>query len=406
MLTTSITERMKEKILIMDGAMGTMLQNANLSADDFGGEELEGCNENLNITRPDVIEKIHQQYLEAGADIIETNSFGATRIVLDEYGLGEKAYEINKIAAEIAKNAANRYTTPSWPRFVVGSMGPTTKTLSVTGGIAFEELINHYEEQARGLIDGHVDALLLETSQDLLNVKAGFIGIEQAFEITGVTLPLMISGTIEPMGTTLAGQSIEAFYISIEHMNPISVGLNCATGPEFMQDHIRTLSDLSSIAVSCYPNAGLPDHEGNYHETPESLAHKLEGFASQGWLNVVGGCCGTTPEHIQALSETMRNYQPRRPKDLHLHMVSGIEPFIYDDPQLRPIMVGERTNVIGSRKFKRLIAEGKFEEAAEIGRAQVKRGAHVIDMCLADPDRDEIEDMENFIKELRTLFRS
>ena len=400
MLTTSITERMKEKILIMDGAMGTMLQNANLSADDFGGEELEGCNENLNITRPDVIEKIHQQYLEAGADMIETNTFGATRIVLDEYGLGEKAYEINKIAAEIAKNAANRYTTLSWPRFVVGSMGPTTKTLSVTGGIAFEELINHYEEQARGLIDGHVDALLLETSQDLLNVKAGFIGIEQAFEKTGVTLPLMISGTIEPMGTTLAGQSIEAFYISIEHMNPISVGLNCATGPEFMQDHIRTLSDLSSIAVSCYPNAGLPDHEGNYHETPESLAHKLEGFASQGWLNVVGGCCGTTPEHIQALSETMRNYQPRRPKDLHLHMVSGIEPFIYDDPQLRPIMVGERTNVIGSRKFKRLIAEGKFEEAAEIGRAQVKRGAHVIDMCLADPDRDEIEDMENFIKEL------
>jgi len=399
-LTTSITERMKEKILIMDGAMGTMLQNANLSADDFGGEELEGCNENLNITRPDVIEKIHQQYLEAGADMIETNTFGATRIVLDEYGLGEKAYEINKIAAEIAKNAANRYTTLSWPRFVVGSMGPTTKTLSVTGGIAFEELINHYEEQARGLIDGHVDALLLETSQDLLNVKAGFIGIEQAFEKTGVTLPLMISGTIEPMGTTLAGQSIEAFYISIEHMNPISVGLNCATGPEFMQDHIRTLSDLSSIPVSCYPNAGLPDHEGNYHETPESLAHKLEGFASEGWLNVVGGCCGTTPEHIQALSETMRNYQPRRPKDLQLHMVSGIEPFIYDDPQLRPIMVGERTNVIGSRKFKRLIAEGKFEEAAEIGRAQVKRGAHVIDMCLADPDRDEIEDMENFIKEL------
>jgi 5-methyltetrahydrofolate--homocysteine methyltransferase len=398
--TTSIAERMKEKILIMDGAMGTMLQRADLSADDFGGEELEGCNENLNITRPDVIEKIHQQYLEAGADIIETNTFGATRIVLDEYGLGAKAYEINKIAAGIAKKVANKYSTPSWPRFVTGAMGPTTKTLSVTGGISFEELINHYEEQARGLIDGHVDALLLETSQDLLNVKAGFIGIEQAFEKTGVTLPLMISGTIEPMGTTLAGQSIEAFYISIEHMNPISVGLNCATGPEFMQDHIRTLSDLSSIAVSCYPNAGLPDHEGQYHETPESLAHKLEGFASEGWLNLVGGCCGTTPEHIHALSETMKNYQPRRHKDLHLHMVSGIEPFIYDDPQLRPIMVGERTNVIGSRKFKRLIAEGKFEEAAEIGRAQVKRGAHVIDICLADPDRNEVEDMENFIKEL------
>ena len=400
MSRTSIAERMKEKILIMDGAMGTMLQRADLSADDFGGEELDGCNENLNLTRPDVIQKIHQQYLEAGADIIETNTFGATRIVLDEYGLGSKAYEINKVAAEIARTAADDFTTPSWPRFVAGSMGPTTKTLSVTGGIAFEELISHYEEQACGLIDGHVDALLLETSQDLLNVKAGFIGIKQAFEKTGVTLPLMISGTIEPMGTTLAGQSIEAFYISIEHMNPISVGLNCATGPEFMQDHIRTLSDLSSIAVSCYPNAGLPDEEGQYHETPESLAHKLEGFASEGWLNVVGGCCGTTPEHIQAIAETMKNYQPRHQENHHYHMVSGIEPFIYDDPQLRPIMVGERTNVIGSRKFKRLIAEGKFEEAAEIGRAQVKRGAHVIDMCLADPDRDEIEDMTNFIQEL------
>ena len=170
----------------------------------------------------------------------------------------------------------------------------------------------------------------------------------------------MISGTIEPMGTTLAGQSIEAFYISVEHMNPIAVGLNCATGPEFMQDHIRSLSNLAQSAVSCYPNAGLPDEEGNYHETPDSLAQKLAGFASEGWLNVVGGCCGTTPEHIKAIAETMKNYQPREADIRETHMVSGIEPFIYDDPQLRPIMVGERTNVIGSRKFKRLIAEGKL----------------------------------------------
>lgn len=384
----------------MDGAMGTMLQRANLSAIDFGGEEYDGCNENLNITRPDVIESIHEQYLQAGADIIETNTFGATKIVLDEYDLGAKAYEINKLAAEIAKKQAERYSTPSWPRFVAGSMGPTTKTLSVTGGTTFEELIESYEEQARGLIDGGVDLLLLETSQDLLNVKAGFIGIQQAFDKTGVTLPLMISGTIEPMGTTLAGQSIEAFYISVEHMKPIAVGLNCATGPEFMQDHIRSLAELAQSAVSCYPNAGLPDEEGNYHETPDSLAQKLAGFAAEGWLNVVGGCCGTTPEHIKAIAETMKNYQPRKHTEQHHHMVSGIEPFIYDDPQLRPIMVGERTNVIGSRKFKRLIAEGSFEEAAEIARAQVKKGAHVIDICLADPDRDEMTDMENFIKEV------
>ncbi|WP_436376574.1 methionine synthase [Cytobacillus sp. BC1816] len=396
----SLQEQLKKKILIMDGAMGTMLQRANLTADDFGGEEYEGCNENLNITAPSVIEHIHLEYLKAGADIIETNTFGATSIVLADYDLEEKAYDLNKIAVEIAREAADRISTPEWPRYVAGAMGPTTKTLSVTGGSTFEEMIEAYEEQARGLIDGGADLLLLETSQDMLNVKAGFIGIENASKKTGIKLPLIVSGTIEPMGTTLAGQSIEAFYISLEHMKPLAVGLNCATGPEFMQDHIRSLSGLASTAVSCYPNAGLPDEEGQYHETPESLASKLEGFAKEGWLNIVGGCCGTTPEHIQAIAESVKEYKPRNYEGNSLHKVSGIEPLIYDDPTLRPIMVGERTNVIGSRKFKRLIAEGKFEEAAEIGRAQVKGGAHVIDICLADPDREEMQDVENFIKEL------
>ncbi|WP_163145134.1 methionine synthase [Bacillus sp. 22-7] len=400
MYKPSLQEQLKKKILIMDGAMGTMLQRANLSADDFGGEEYEGCNENLNITAPSVIEHIHLEYLKAGADIIETNTFGATSIVLADYDLEEKAYELNKIAVEIAREAADRISTPEWPRYVAGAMGPTTKTLSVTGGSTFEDMIAAYEEQARGLIDGGADLLLLETSQDMLNVKAGFIGIEKASKKTGIKLPLIVSGTIEPMGTTLAGQSIEAFYISLEHMKPLAVGLNCATGPEFMQDHIRSLSGLASTAVSCYPNAGLPDEEGQYHETPESLASKLEGFAKEGWLNIVGGCCGTTPEHIQAIAESVKDYKPRNYEGNSLHKVSGIEPLIYDDPTLRPIMVGERTNVIGSRKFKRLIAEGKFEEAAEIGRAQVKGGAHVIDICLADPDREEMQDVENFIKEL------
>jgi 5-methyltetrahydrofolate--homocysteine methyltransferase len=394
------TEQLKKRILIMDGAMGTMLQRAGLTAADFGGEEYEGCNENLNLTAPSVIANIHKEYLAAGADIIETNTFGATSIVLDEYELGFKAYEINKMAAQIACKEAQLASTPDWPRYVAGSMGPTTKTLSVTGGTTFDALSSAYEEQAIGLIDGGVDLLLLETSQDMLNVKAGFVGIQRAFAKTGKTLPLMISGTIEPMGTTLAGQSIESFYISVEHMNPVAVGLNCATGPEFMQDHVRSLANLSSTAVSCYPNAGLPDEEGHYHETPETLAKKLADFAAHGWINIVGGCCGTTPDHIRAISEVMKNCQPRKFKSSSLHMVSGIEPFIYDDPTLRPIMVGERTNVIGSRKFKRLIAEGKFEEAAEIARAQVKGGAHVIDICLADPDRDELVDMENFIKEV------
>ncbi|MFC0237337.1 methionine synthase [Fictibacillus phosphorivorans] len=396
---SSIEKQLKSKILIMDGAMGTMLQEAKLTPEDFGGEAYDGCNEYLNVTAPDVIESIHYKYLEAGADIIETNTFGGTNLVLDEYELGYRAYEINKLGAEIARKAADAVSTEIWPRFVAGSLGPTTKTLSVTGGTTFDLLKDAYAEQARGLIDGGADLLLLETSQDMLNVKAGFLGIEQAIEQTGRRIPLMVSGTIEPMGTTLAGQSIEAFYISLKHMNPIAVGLNCATGPEFMKDHIRSLSSLSTSAVSCYPNAGLPDEEGNYHETPDSLATKLSGFAEKGWLNVVGGCCGTTPAHIKALSKAMKNYQPRDLQVNETHMVSGIEPFIYDDPTLRPIMVGERTNVIGSRKFKRLIAEGEFEEAAEIARAQVKGGAHVLDVCLADPDRDELSDMEAFMKE-------
>ncbi|OCA85758.1 methionine synthase [Bacillus sp. FJAT-27225] len=400
MLLHTFTEHLKNRILVMDGAMGTMLQRANLTAADFGGEELEGCNENLNLTAPEVIAQIHREYLEAGADIIETNSFGGTRLVLDEYGIGYKAYEINKAAAAIAKREANAFSTPERPRFVAGAMGPTTKTLSVTGGASFERLAEDYEEQALGLIDGGADLLLLETSQDLLNVKAGFIGIQNAFSKTGKELPLMISGTIEPMGTTLAGQSIEAFYISVEHMNPVAVGLNCATGPEFMQEHIRSLSGLASTAISCYPNAGLPDEDGHYHETPETLARKIADFAANGWLNIAGGCCGTTPDHIRAISVALKEQQPRELLAPSHHMVSGIEPLVYDDPSIRPIMVGERTNVIGSRKFKRLITEGKIEEAAEIARAQVKNGAHVIDICLADPDRDEKADMEAFIPEV------
>ncbi len=394
------SEQLQKRILVMDGAMGTMLQQENLSADDFGGEQYEGCNEYLNITAPEVIAKIHREYLLAGADIIETNTFGATSIVLDEYNLGFKAYELNKIAGQIAKQEADKISTVDWPRYVAGSMGPTTKTLSVTGGTTFEALAASYEEQAIGLIDGGVDLLLLETSQDMLNVKAGFVGIQNAFGKTGKVLPLIVSGTIEPMGTTLAGQSIESFYISLEHMKPVAVGLNCATGPEFMQDHVRSLANLASTAIICYPNAGLPDEEGHYHETPETLAKKLADFAAHGWLNIVGGCCGTTPDHIRAISEEVKKFSPREAQTSDFHMVSGIEPFVYDDPTLRPIMVGERTNVIGSRKFKRLINEGKIEEAAEIARAQVKGGAHVIDICLADPDRDELTDMENFIPEV------
>ncbi|TXC90789.1 methionine synthase [Metabacillus litoralis] len=396
----SIKKELEKRILVLDGAMGTMIQAADLTAEDFDGEDYEGCNEYLTRTAPNVIESIHEAYLEAGSDIISTNTFGATSIVLDEYDLGYMALELNIESAQIAKKAAEKYSTTEKPRYVAGAMGPTTKTLSVTGGTTFDILIDNYEEQARGLIIGGADLLLLETSQDMLNVKAGFLGIKKAFETTGKELPLMISGTIEPMGTTLAGQDIEAFYVSLEHMKPLSVGLNCATGPEFMTDHIRTLSGLANTAVSCYPNAGLPDEEGNYHESPDSLAKKLVAFAEQGWLNLIGGCCGTTPEHIKALTEAVATISPRKMDEVSSgHTVSGIDALLYEDG-MRPLFVGERTNVIGSRKFKRLIAEGKFEEASEIARAQVKNGAHVIDICLADPDRDELEDMEAFIPEV------
>lgn len=395
-----IEEQLQKRILIIDGAMGTMLQQENLTAEDFGGEELDGCNENLVLTRPDVLSKIHRAYLEAGADIICTNTFGATPLVLNEYDLGPKAVEINKRAVELALEAVQEYSTEEWPRFVAGAIGPTTKTLSVTGGISFDELSENFYVQAKALVEAGAHVLLLETSQDMLNVKAASLGVNRAFEETGKQLPIMLSATIEPMGTTLAGQTIDAFYISIEHIKPLSIGLNCATGPEFMTDHIRSLSELSTSYISCYPNAGLPDEEGHYHESPDSLSIKLRGFAEKGWLNIVGGCCGTTPAHIKAIREAVGGYTPRSiPTNTHGHAVSGIEPLQYDD-SMRPLFIGERTNVIGSRKFKQLIVDGKFEEAAEIARAQVKNGAHVIDICLANPDRDELEDMTNFMQEV------
>ncbi|HBI02840.1 MAG TPA: methionine synthase, partial [Paenibacillaceae bacterium] len=396
MTKISMEEQLKKKILILDGAMGTMLQQESLTAEDFGGEEYEGCNEILNLTRPELIQKIHETYLEAGADLIETNTFGGTAVVLAEYDIPEKAYEINVKGAQLARQAADKWSTPAWPRYVAGSMGPTTKTLSVTGGVTFEDLVEDYYHQALALIEGGVDALLLETAQDMLNVKAGGIGIQKAFDQTGKTLPVMISGTIEPMGTTLAGQNIEAFYISVEHLHPVSVGLNCATGPEFMRDHIRTLSGLAGCSISCYPNAGLPDENGHYHESPQGLAQKMAGFAEKGWINIAGGCCGTTPAHIRAMAETLKNYKPRQDMGNHGHVVAGIEP-LYLDKDNRPLFVGERSNVIGSKKFRDLIVDEKYEEASEIARAQVKRGAHVVDICLANPDRDEMQDMEAFL---------
>ncbi|MEH7459471.1 methionine synthase [Bacillus sp. JJ1127] len=397
----TIEERLQHNILILDGAMGTMIQQADLTAEDFGGEAYEGCNEYLVKTRPDVILDIHKAYIEAGADIIETNTFGATNIVLHDYELSHLDEELNERAALLAKQAVRGCGKEV---YVAGAMGPTTKAISVTGGVTFEELIEAYTRQARGLLRGGVDVLLVETSQDMRNVKAAYLGIQQAFTEVNQTVPLMISGTIEPMGTTLAGQTIEAFYLSVEHMKPLSVGLNCATGPEFMREHIRSLSDLSECYISCYPNAGLPDEDGHYHESPASLAEKVKRFAEEGWMNIVGGCCGTTPDHIRAIKAALKSLKPRKNHGRAGHGISGLEALQYDD-SMRPLFVGERTNVIGSRKFKRLVAEGNFEEAAEVARAQVKKNAHIIDICMADPDRDEVEDMENFLAEVTKVLK-
>lgn len=393
---TKIETLLKERILILDGAMGTMIQQQDLTADDFGGAHLEGCNEYLNVTRPDLIKSIHLAYFQAGADIVETNSFGSTPLVLAEYELQEQAFEISRLSAQLAREAADEMVTADRPRFVAGSMGPTTKSLSVTGGATFDELVESYRVQAEGLVVGGCDFLLVETSQDLLNVKAAGVAIHQVSEKLGRQIPIMVSGTIEAMGTTLAGQTIEAFYLSVEHLKPFAIGMNCATGPELMRDHVRALSELASCATSCHPNAGLPDEEGHYLETPFAFAKKMADFAEQGWLNIAGGCCGTTPDHIRELANQLQGMRPRIPAVQHIHAVSGMDAMLLTD-EARPVLVGERTNVIGSRKFRRLVADGDFDAAAEVARAQVRAGAQVIDICLADPDRDELEDMDKLV---------
>ena len=389
-----LKEALSERILVLDGAMGTEFQNANLTAEDFGGPALEGCNENLVLTRPDVVRGVHEAYCEAGADILETNTFGAMDIVLAEYGLEDRVGTINAEAGRLAREVADRYSTTDRPRFVAGSIGPSTKAISVTGGITFDEIITSYREQAFALA-GYCDLLILETCQDTRNVKAVLMGFEQAFRDLGIRLPVLVSGTIEPMGTMLAGQTAESLVASLEHFDLLGIGLNCATGPEYMTDHIRTIHETAAPLVSCYPNAGLPDEDGNYGETPESLAAVLERFARNGWLNIVGGCCGTTAEHIRHIADMASGYAPRRHVPKRRTRFSGIDLVEATDDN-RPLLVGERTNVVGSRRFKRLISTEKFEQASEIARAQVKGGAQIIDVNLENPDRDELADIDSF----------
>jgi 5-methyltetrahydrofolate--homocysteine methyltransferase len=396
----ALRELMGQRVLVLDGAMGTMLQQRPLTAADFGGAALEGCNEVLVRTRPDVVLDIHRQYFLSGADIVETDTFGATPLVLAEYGLGGEAQELNRRAAELARQAAREFSRPGRPKFVAGAMGPTTRAITVTGGVTFPELREHYYVQAKGLVEGGADLLMVETCQDTRNIKAALLAITRLSGEIGQRVPVIVSVTIEPMGTMLAGQTVDAMWASLKHAKPLAFGMNCATGPEFMTDHIRTLSGSTGEFVSCYPNAGLPDEEGKYLETPTSLAAQLEKFVDHGWLNLVGGCCGTTEKHIAAIRQMVEGKKPRaRPGEAHRAVYSGIET-VEADESTRPLLVGERTNVIGSRLFKDLVAEEKWEEASEIARRQVKGGAQIVDVCLQSTERDEKNDIPPFYEKL------
>lgn len=397
----ALEDALSARILVLDGAMGTMLQQRHLTAADFGGPALEGCNEHLVLTRPDVVSEVHRAYYESGSDIVETNSFGGTKIVLAEYNLESLSYELNFTAAKLARQVADEFSKGGSLRFVAGSMGPTTKAITVTGGVTFPDLIANYYEQAKALIDGGADILLLETCQDTRNVKAGLLAIDRLGREFAYPIPTIVSGTIEATGTMLAGQTADAFYTSISHADLLAIGLNCATGPEFMTDHIRSLHELATTRISCYPNAGLPDSEtGQYFETPETLAAQLERFVNHGWLNIVGGCCGTRPDHIRAIAQMVDGKRPRQAQQSsHRSYFSGIEVVEAEDSN-RPLIVGERTNVIGSRLFKNLVGEEKWEEATEIARRQIRNGAHIIDVCLQTSEREELNDIPPFYEKL------
>lgn len=386
-------ELLLKRILVLDGAMGTSLHAMKLTAEDYGGPQYEGCPETLNLYCPSAIAAVHRSYLEVGADIIETNTFGGTSVVLAEYNLQDKVVEINTAAVKIAREVADEFSKNGKRRFVAGSMGPTTKSISVTSNITFDELFNAYYDQAKALVEAGADILLLETALDTLNLKAGGAAIQKLFQDKGEAWPLMLSITIEVIGggSMLGGQAEEAALISLRHLKPVSIGLNCATGPRDMTDHIRSLAQLADTNVSCVPNAGVPQ-EGIFPDSPEMLAEVMTYFLDKHWVNLIGGCCGTTPAHIKLLVDLAKDRRPRPIPHWQGTRVSGIEDLVIEEDN-RPYQVGERMNVLGSKIFKQLINDGKYEEASEVGRQQVKAGAAILDVCLQDPDRDELSDI-------------
>ena len=410
-----IERLLQQRILILDGAMGTMIQRHKLTEADYRGgrfkdwhRDLKGNNDLLVLTKPDVIQGIHIEYLEAGADIIETNTFGANGTTLHAYGMESLCYELNAAGARLAREACDKYATPDKPRFVAGVLGPTDKTATISPdvndpaarNITFDQLVADYAEATRGLMDGGADLILIETIFDTLNAKAAIFAVQQVFEARGKSLPITISGTItDASGRTLTGQVTEAFYNSLAHAKPLSIGLNCALGAEELRQYVEEMSRVANCYVSAHPNAGLPNPLAptGYDDTPENMAGHIREWAESGFLNIIGGCCGTSPAFIKAIAETVKDIAPRKiPGIPHECRLSGLEPFNIGDSSLF-VNVGERANVTGSAKFKRLILEAQYEEALEICKQQVETGAQVIDINMDEAMLDGKAAMVKFL---------
>ena len=414
--TETLTAALRERILVMDGAMGTMIQRHGLSEEDFRGDrfadwdrDVRGNSDMLSLTQPDVIRSIHREYLEAGADLVETNTFSAQRISQADYGMEELAYEMNVASARLAREACDEVTarTPDRPRWVIGALGPTNTTASISPdvndpgkrNITYDRLVEAYLEQANGLVDGGADLLLVETIFDTLNAKAAIFALETLFEERGRRWPVVISGTItDASGRTLSGQVTEAFWNSVRHARPLAIGLNCALGAAEMRPYVAELSRAADTFVSCYPNAGLPNEFGEYDEAPGQTAGVLEEFARSGLVNLLGGCCGTTPEHIAAIAEAAGSGSPREIPVIEPALrLSGLEPLTVTGDSLF-VNVGERTNITGSARFRRLIKEGDYTTALAVARQQVEAGAQVIDINMDEGMIDGVEAMDRFVK--------
>nr|MCS5592439.1 homocysteine S-methyltransferase family protein [Gammaproteobacteria bacterium] len=411
--TDRLKQLLSERILLLDGAMGTMIQHHQLQEADYRGERfkdwhtlIQGNNDLLALTQPQIIRDIHKSFLEVGADIIETNTFNATRTSMADYKMEEFAYEINVTSAQLAKKIAAEFSTEDKPRFVAGVIGPTSRTCSLSPdvndpgfrNVTFDELVGVYSESTRGLIEGGADIILIETIFDTLNAKAAIFAVQQVFEEDGVELPIMISGTItDASGRTLSGQMTEAFYNSLRHAKPISIGLNCALGPDSLRQYVAELSRVSETYVSAHPNAGLPNEFGEYELGAITMSKQVGEWASSGLVNILGGCCGSTPAHIKAIADAITGLPPRQLPNIKSECrLSGLEAFNIGDDSLF-VNIGERANITGSAKFKRLILNEEFEEALDICRTQVEDGAQMVDVNMDEGMLDGKAAMVRFV---------